>query len=123
MVAAKTYKLRGQAWIVFVDVGSATAAMRAMQGFPFYDKPMKIGYAKTKSDAVAKLDGSFVPRDPAIRQKRKAESREQEKASQVRLERVLPRAQKWKPKNVQKTILQTHPSDTTASDHRILPLG
>ena len=85
MVAAKTYKLRGQAWIVFVDVGSATAAMRAMQGFPFYDKPMKIGYAKTKSDAVAKLDGSFVPRDPAIRQKRKAESREQEKASQVRL--------------------------------------
>ena len=29
-----------QAHVIFKEVGSATNAMRAMQGFPFYDKPM-----------------------------------------------------------------------------------
>lgn len=85
MVAAKTYKLRGQAWVVFADVASASSAMRTMQGFPFYDKPMKLAYAKTKSDATAKVDGTFDPaaRDPSVRQKRKAESQREEKASQA----------------------------------------
>ena len=85
VVAAKTYKLRGQAWVVFADVASATSAMRTMQGFPFYDKPMKLAYAKTKSDATAKMEGTFDPsaRDPAIRQKRKAESQKEERASQA----------------------------------------
>ena len=85
IVAAKTYKLRGQAWIVFSDVASATSAMRTMDGFPFYDKPMRISYARTKSDATAKAEGTFDPsaRDPAVRQKRKAESQREEKASQA----------------------------------------
>ena len=36
----KTYRLRGQAWIVFADVAASTNARNAMQGFPFYDKPL-----------------------------------------------------------------------------------
>jgi RNA recognition motif-containing protein len=40
IVACKTLKLRGQAWVVFDDVTAATNALRQMQGFPFYDKPM-----------------------------------------------------------------------------------
>jgi len=40
VVAYKTLKMRGQAFVVFKEVASATAAMRAMQGFPFFDKPM-----------------------------------------------------------------------------------
>ena len=39
-VASKTKSLRGQAWVVFEDVASATSALRQMQGFPFYDKNM-----------------------------------------------------------------------------------
>ena len=71
--------------MVFADVASATEAMRAMQGFPFYDKPMRITYAKTKSDATAKQEGSFDPkaRDPEMRAKRKAESQTEEKESQA----------------------------------------
>lgn len=72
IVALKTLKMRGQAFVVFRDVTSATNALRSMQGFPFYDKPMRIQYAKGKSDAVAKLDGSFVQRDKKAREKRKA---------------------------------------------------
>ncbi|XP_050369741.1 U2 small nuclear ribonucleoprotein B'' 2-like isoform X2 [Argentina anserina] len=71
VVALKTPKLRGQAWVAFLEVTSASNAVRQMQNFPFYDKPMRIQYAKTKSDCIAKEDGSFVPRD----KKRKQEER------------------------------------------------
>lgn len=40
VLAFKTLKHKGQAWVVFDDVSSATNALRQMQGFPFYDKPM-----------------------------------------------------------------------------------
>jgi hypothetical protein len=29
-----------QAWVVFADIGAATSALRGMQNFPFFDKPM-----------------------------------------------------------------------------------
>lgn len=40
VVCLKTPRLRGQAWVVFADVTAATNALRSMQGFPFYDKPI-----------------------------------------------------------------------------------
>lgn len=61
VVALKTYRMRGQAWVVFADVAAATNALRSMQGFPFFEKPIRIEYARSKSDAVAKMDGSFRP--------------------------------------------------------------
>jgi hypothetical protein len=60
--------------VVFEGVTEATNAMRSMQGFPFYDKPMRIAYAHGKSDAVAKADGTFQGREKD-RDKRKAEDR------------------------------------------------
>ena len=32
------------------------------QGFPFYDKPMRIAYSKTDSDVIAKMKGTFTER-------------------------------------------------------------
>jgi hypothetical protein len=43
VVALKTIRLRGQAWIVFTDVAAATNALRTMQSFPFFDKPIVSG--------------------------------------------------------------------------------
>ncbi len=48
-----------QAWVIFKEISSASNALRTMQGFPFYDKPMHINYAKTDSDVIAKLKGTF----------------------------------------------------------------
>lgn len=62
IVALKTLKMRGQAFVIFKEISSATNALRSMQGFPFYDKPMRIQYAKTDSDVIAKLKGTFVER-------------------------------------------------------------
>jgi len=73
IVAAKNLRARGQAFVVFKDINSASNALRSMQGFPFYEKPMRIDYAKKKSDAVAKLDGSYVAKDKkGVKEKRKA---------------------------------------------------
>jgi RNA recognition motif-containing protein len=64
IVALKTMKMRGQAHVVFRDVDSSTQAMRALQGFTFFGKDMQIAYAKTKSDTVAKLDGTYKMPEP-----------------------------------------------------------
>jgi U2 small nuclear ribonucleoprotein B'' len=58
--AMKTRKMRGQAFVVFASVSSATEAMHALQGFVFCDRALRISYAKSKSDAVARLDGTYV---------------------------------------------------------------
>lgn len=62
IVALKTLKMRGQAFVVFDDISGATNALRSMQGFPFYDKPMRLSYAKSQSDLIAKRYGTFVER-------------------------------------------------------------
>ena len=58
----KTPKMRGQAFVVFQHLTSASAALQKLQGFDFYGKPLKTSYSKSKSDAVAKVEGTFVPK-------------------------------------------------------------
>jgi len=63
VIAKKTYKLRGQAWIIFEELSGATKAVKEMQGFSnFYGKELKVSFAKSKSDVIAKADGTFVQR-------------------------------------------------------------
>ncbi|KAI9476543.1 MAG: hypothetical protein EXX96DRAFT_577522 [Benjaminiella poitrasii] len=59
ITAKKTEKMREQAFVVYGNAASATTAKRSLNGFTFFEKPLKIEYAKTKSDAVAKLDGTY----------------------------------------------------------------
>ena len=40
VVYRRTYKLRGQAWVVFERQEDAAKALKAMQGFPFFNKPI-----------------------------------------------------------------------------------
>ncbi|KAM6428482.1 U1 small nuclear ribonucleoprotein A isoform 2-T2 [Liasis olivaceus] len=67
--------MRGQAFVIFKEICSSTNALRSMQGFPFYDKPMRIQYAKADSDIIAKMKGTFVERDRK-REKRKPKGQE-----------------------------------------------
>ncbi|PFH46173.1 hypothetical protein AMATHDRAFT_8142 [Amanita thiersii Skay4041] len=62
IVASKRQNMRGQAFLVFADLTAATSAMRACEGMVFYDKPMRITYAKSKSYATLRReDPNFVP--------------------------------------------------------------
>lgn len=113
VVSRRTYKLRGQAWVVFEREEDAEKALQSMQGFPFFNKPIvshnadhsidilykfypqvllvpshhlhhrfcftflqRISYAKTKSDAVAKLDGSYDEEQVEARKRARREARE-----------------------------------------------
>ena len=62
IVAQKTPKKRGQAFVVFRDITAAAAAMRAVQGMAFLGKALRVQFAKTKSDAVAEIDGDIAER-------------------------------------------------------------
>ncbi|KAG6817443.1 hypothetical protein H0H87_008611 [Tephrocybe sp. NHM501043] len=62
IVASKSQAMRGQAFLVFTDLAGATSAMRACEGMIFYEKPIHIDYAKTKSYATSRReDPNFVP--------------------------------------------------------------
>mmetsp|Transcript_20039 Transcript_20039/g.47770 ORF Transcript_20039/g.47770 Transcript_20039/m.47770 type:complete len:249 (+) Transcript_20039:301-1047(+) len=62
VVALKTGKMRGQAFVVFQHLTSASIALQKLNGFEFYGKALRTAYCKSKSDAVAKEDGTFVPK-------------------------------------------------------------
>ncbi|CAI2350152.1 unnamed protein product [Caenorhabditis sp. 36 PRJEB53466] len=60
LLAFRKEKMRGQAHVVFKEVSSASNALRALQGFAFYGKPMRIQYAREDSDVIARAKGTFV---------------------------------------------------------------
>uniref|UniRef100_A0A2K6U3I4 RRM domain-containing protein n=1 Tax=Saimiri boliviensis boliviensis TaxID=39432 RepID=A0A2K6U3I4_SAIBB len=76
IVALKTMKMRGQAFVIFKELGSSTNALRQLQGFPFYGKPMRIQYAKTDSDIISKMRGTFADKEKK-KGKKKAKTVEQ----------------------------------------------
>ncbi|KAJ2908443.1 U2 small nuclear ribonucleoprotein B'', partial [Coemansia aciculifera] len=59
IVALKTAKTRGQAFVVFGDIAASTAALRQLNGRHLFGRPMRVEYALSKSDVVAQNDGSF----------------------------------------------------------------
>jgi len=81
IIAMKTLKMRGQAFVVFQEIQSATTALRAMQGFPFYDKPMKINYSKVDSDVIAKMKGTYKERLPKKKDDEKKRKKKEAKAA------------------------------------------
>ena len=58
----RTYYLRGQAWIIFDSIEAAKNAVLQMQGFPLFNKKMRIKFATATSDVVAKEQGTYKKR-------------------------------------------------------------
>uniref|UniRef100_H2Y5W0 RRM domain-containing protein n=1 Tax=Ciona savignyi TaxID=51511 RepID=H2Y5W0_CIOSA len=86
IVALKTLKMRGQAFVIFKEISSATNALRSMQGFPFYDKPMVLNllaYSKKDSDVISKLKGTYQERTKEKKKKKK----------EVKKRRIFPDSQ------------------------------
>lgn len=57
IVAKTNLKAKGQAFIVFDNVDSATRAIDEVNGFELFEKPMVLEYAKTRSDATVMREG------------------------------------------------------------------
>lgn len=58
LVAKRNLKAKGQAFIVFEDAKSAEQAIDEVQGFELFGKEMKLDYARTRSDATVKVQGT-----------------------------------------------------------------
>lgn len=67
--APKTVALRGQAFLTFEDLSSATAALRAMHGAEFVGKTLSVAYARQVSDKANS--------DPAGARRKRAQEREE----------------------------------------------
>mmetsp|Transcript_11320 Transcript_11320/g.15674 ORF Transcript_11320/g.15674 Transcript_11320/m.15674 type:complete len:269 (+) Transcript_11320:71-877(+) len=80
--ASKALKKRGQAWVVFDSKESAEKCIKEMNGFNFYDKPLRINFAKSKSDIIAKRDGTYVerPKKPMRNKKKKRMKKRKQEA-------------------------------------------
>ena len=55
----RTKSLRGQAWLSFDNVQSATVALSQMQGVPIDGKPMSLQYSKSLPDSLSKKLGQY----------------------------------------------------------------
>lgn len=64
VVTRHTYRMRGQAFVVYESVDEASTAMRLLQGSFFYGKPLRISYAQTRSYRVAEREGKTIDKDP-----------------------------------------------------------
>ncbi|ORY16729.1 putative U1 small nuclear ribonucleo protein [Clohesyomyces aquaticus] len=81
VVMKKSLYRKGQAFVVFKDPTSITKAM-SMQGFPLYDKPMRLAPAKTVSDATVKSEGDEEQLEQHIRKRKSDKERKQAKLAQ-----------------------------------------
>ncbi|XP_013100810.1 U1 small nuclear ribonucleoprotein A [Stomoxys calcitrans] len=114
IVALKTLKMRGQAFVIFKEIASASNALRTMQGFPFYDKPMRIAYAKSDSDVVAKMKGTFKERPKKLKPPKPvvpAEDKKDKKKKAANAENSNPNTQSEQPPN-QILFLTNLPEET-----------
>lgn len=55
----KNIKHRGQAFISFATVNSATDAKNALNGYMLFEKPMDVQYAREPAFAVSKISGNL----------------------------------------------------------------
>lgn len=97
-----TYKMKGQAFIVFKNLQSASEAMRCLQKAAFFGKEMNIHYAKDKSDLVAKGDKTY---DSTVMKKRK--DRREEELKRLAEKRPKPREKGAfeRPKEMQQPLM------------------
>jgi len=58
IIAKKSLKRKGQAFIVFSDVESAQNAIDEVNGFELFGKQINCEFAKTQSDATVKRAGT-----------------------------------------------------------------
>jgi U2 small nuclear ribonucleoprotein B'' len=59
VVAKRSVRMRGQAFIIFNDIESASRALTTMQGCILYKTPMEIHFARFKSDSIATRNGNL----------------------------------------------------------------
>eukprot|EP01061_Rhynchopus_euleeides_P005128 TRINITY_DN14376_c0_g1_i1.p1 TRINITY_DN14376_c0_g1~~TRINITY_DN14376_c0_g1_i1.p1 ORF type:complete len:244 (+),score=84.86 TRINITY_DN14376_c0_g1_i1:167-898(+) len=82
VVAMKTPRTRGQAFVIYRNVANATTALRALDGHDFFGKQMSIDFAKVRSESIEKLEGTFRKKNAKMR-RREREEKEREHIKRI----------------------------------------
>lgn len=81
IVAEKTMKLRGQAFITFERQAGATAALRALQSADFMGRPLVVAYARQETDRAGGIsfggDGTQTRKQRAARRRADRQKRDE----------------------------------------------
>lgn len=89
-------RAKGQAFIVFEDIEAASDALDMLDGFDLNGKKMQLAYAKTKSDATVKADGSTEEFEEhkrrRVAQKERRQEAERQKKQEEEAKNKLKRA-------------------------------
>lgn len=88
IVAKSNLKSKGQVFVVFDDAESAAKAINDIDGFVLFDKPMRCAFAKTRSDATVKQEGSKEEVDEHV--KERMANKELKKARQAQESKKRP---------------------------------
>ncbi|KAI6247506.1 U1 small nuclear ribonucleoprotein [Erysiphe necator] len=92
IVAKTNLKAKGQAFIVFDSVESATMAIEEVQGFELFDKPLQLAYARTKSDATVKREKGDGDEFESHKRRRLAEKDKKKAAEAAEEQKRIKRA-------------------------------
>lgn len=76
--ARKSFRMRGQAFIVYREINSATQAKSMLNGFPLFGKQIRINYSKNVSDVVWKSSSSYSHKDKVKLDQERRRRREKE---------------------------------------------
>jgi U1 small nuclear ribonucleoprotein A len=76
--ARKSFRMKGQAFIVYREINSATQAKNILNGFPLFGKQIRINYSKNVSDAIWKSSGSYSHKDKIKLDQDRRKRREEE---------------------------------------------
>ncbi|KAJ6081224.1 hypothetical protein N7499_006098 [Penicillium canescens] len=90
IIAKRNLKAKGQAFVVFDNVDSATRAIEEINGFDIFDKPMVLDYAKTRSDATVQREGGSEELE-AHKRRRMAEKERKQAQEALEAQKKLKR--------------------------------
>ncbi|TVY87488.1 U1 small nuclear ribonucleoprotein [Lachnellula willkommii] len=90
IVAKTNLKAKGQAFIVFDTVEGAQKAIDEVQGFELFGKEMQLAFAKTRSDATVKRQGTEEDFE-SHKRRRLAEKDKKKAAEQAESQKLLKR--------------------------------
>ncbi|KAF2226741.1 hypothetical protein BDZ85DRAFT_256693 [Elsinoe ampelina] len=90
IVAKKSLKRKGQAFVVFDSAESAQNAIDEINGFELFDRQINCQFAKTKSDATVQREGTEEEFEQHKRQRLTEKERKQAAAAAERKKRPAP---------------------------------
>ncbi|KAJ5120642.1 U1 small nuclear ribonucleoprotein [Penicillium bovifimosum] len=121
VVAKTNLKAKGQAFIVFDNVESATRAIDEINGFDLFDKPMVLAYAKTPSDATVQREGGSEELE-AHKRRRLAEKERKQAQEALEAQKKLKRpAVAAEPARPAKTTKGAGLKPTTGTPAAVIP--